>query len=138
MAAKTAPVVGARKEKQMQKFMLEKSPKVYDWKDSENCDEIGFDEYDMREIGDCVPEAVFYWYVSGSYEGDGALIAVKDGRWYDKGLSHCSCYGPLDDFAKDISEYDRVSLDALLAAGTDEWKKEYAPLVDLARSHGYK
>ena len=129
----------ARKEKKkMQKFMLEKSPKVYDWKESESCDEIGFDEYDMKEMNGCIPDAVFYWYVSGSYEGDGALIAVKDGKWYDKSLSHCSCYGPIEGFANKISDYDHADLDDVLSKCSEEREKEYSPLVELARSHGYK
>lgn len=122
----------------MQKFMLKDSPKVYDWRNSEECEELFVDEWDLEKVKALEPDAVFYWYVTGSYEGSGALIAVKDGKWYTKDLGHCSCYGPLDDFATDISEYTKGSLDELLESGSDDWKKEYAPLVELARSHGYK
>lgn len=122
----------------MKKFILEKSPKVYSWSDSEDCTEILFDKYDMELMEGCIPDAVFYWYVSGSYEGDGALIAIKDGKWYTQNLSHCSCNGPLDGFANNILEYIHRDLDTLLSMGTDEWKKGYLPLVELAKLHGYK
>ena len=124
----------------MEKFMLLKSPKVYDWNNEEETYELFTDEYDMKEIvADFgLPDAVFYWYVSGSYEGSGALLAIKDGKWFDKELGHCSCYGPLDSFAKSIKEYVHESLDSFIEKCTDDNKKAYMPLVELAKSKGYK
>ncbi len=122
----------------MKKFMLEKSPKVYDWRDSEECCELFTNKWDMEKVEKCTPDAIFYWYVSGSYEGSGQLIATKENKWYCKGLSHCSCYGPIDDFADNILDYTYNSLDELLVKGSEDWLKEIRPLVDLAKSNGYK
>ena len=121
----------------MEIFTLNKSPNVYDWEESVACSN-DLDEYDRSHFKEFEPDAMFFWYVSGSYEGSGALIAVKDGRWYDKSLSHCSCYGPFENFANKIEDYQHPNLDSLLAAGSEEWKKEYGPLVELAKSNGYK
>jgi hypothetical protein len=95
-------------------------------------------EFDVMEFESFPPDAIFYWYVNGGYDGYGALIAVKDNRWYIKDLGHCSCYGPLEDFATDISEYTIEKLDDILTKGTDDWQKEYDPLVALAKKKGYK
>jgi hypothetical protein len=126
----------------MEIFMLPKTPKVYEWggyRGGYNDDCQPFNKYDLENIPrEPEPEAIFYWYVTGSYEGSGELIAVKNGKWYMKCLSHCSCYGPMENFASDISDYNKNSLDELLASGTDDWKKGYAPLVELAKSKGYK
>jgi hypothetical protein len=122
----------------MKKFMLPKSPKVYDWKTTEECTKLFTDKWDNEKFGQCEPDAIFYWYVVGAYEGDGALIAIKNGKWCEKCLAHCSCYGPLDGFATDISEYKWNSLKDLLSAGTDDWAKSYKPLVDLAKRKGYR
>jgi hypothetical protein len=40
-------------------------------------------------------EWLIYWYESGSYEGSGSAYAkTADGRYWEMGLGHCSCYGP--------------------------------------------
>ena len=122
-------------EFRIKEFVLKQSPKVYDWRNSQECEALTFDSYNLVES--CLPDAVFYWYVSGSYEGSGALIAVMNGKWCSKDLDHCSCYGPLDGFARGEDKYTYESLNELLAQGTEDWQKEYAPLVELARNNGY-
>lgn len=114
-------------------YNLENPPHESYWTESAE-----LDEYDLEEIKYFPPDAIFYWYCSGSYEGSGALIATKDGRWYTKDLSHCSCYGPMEDFASCIEEYKITLLDDILTMGSGEWVIEYAPLVELAKIHGYK
>jgi hypothetical protein len=91
-----------------------------------------------NKIIDLIPEAVFYWYQYGCYEGCGALIAVINNKYYLKDLGHCSCYEPLDDFANDISEYKFNNLDEICKAGTEDWNRAYEPLVELAKKLGYK
>ena len=98
------------------------------------CDGIDFEDIEKQEI---IPDAIFYWYESGNYEGIGSLIAVRNGKWYDKNLGHCSCYGPLEYFTTVESDYNYSSLEELLAQGTDDWQRSYIPLVELAKQNGY-
>lgn len=49
---------------------------------------------DMCVSFDC--DWAVYWYESGSYDGDGELVAFKNGMIFTKSLGHCSCYGPDD------------------------------------------
>lgn len=123
----------------MKVFKLEKSPHVYTWSQKEECDDIYFGDLFKKKYCNClVPDVIFYWYVEGYYEGSGSLIAQKDKKWFYSSLSHCSCYGPLDGFAKHISEYQYKSLNEVEKAGTCEWLFSVKPLIDLARSKGYK
>lgn len=56
---------------------------------------------DAIRYGECFgAEELWYWYASGSYEGDGGIILRGgDGRWGICGLGHCSCNDPLGDRA---------------------------------------
>ena len=59
---------------------------------------VGPDEITISE--DVIPKGVdviIYWYESGCYEGHGDAIAIGEKVAYEAGLSHCSCYGPLED-----------------------------------------
>jgi hypothetical protein len=48
---------------------------------------------------------VVYWYESGSYEGDGEAVALHtDGTLHTFSLSHCSCYGPFEDWGNSTSK----------------------------------
>ena len=60
------------------------------------CSESELDEYDLEGLYKANAQAAFYWYASGSYEGSGQLLVVKDGKWYLHDMGHCSCYGPID------------------------------------------
>lgn len=123
----------------MKVFKLDKPPKNYSWVDSDSTDELEFDEYFIKHNCDGFsPDAVFYWYASGSYEGSGDLLAVKDGKWYNKDLSHCSCYGPLEDFATNETDYQYSSLQDIKDRCTVECYENIKPLVDLAINNGYK
>lgn len=79
--------------------------KIYNVGPDELCD------WDLEQVGEGYDWLV-YWYEVGCYDGDGEAVALrKDGMVEIKCLGHCSCYGPMDDWATGISE---VSLEELL------------------------
>jgi len=63
-------------------------------------------------------EAAYYWYVCGSYEGSGQMIALKENKWYVHDLGHCSCYGPLEHFTL---KNPLNSLDEIKENSSDEY-----------------
>jgi len=67
--------------------MAKKKQKVYS---------VGPDE--LGSLPDNVDVAV-YWYECGGYEGSGIVVFYDASakKWGWDGLSHCSCYGPIDD-----------------------------------------
>jgi len=97
-------------------------PSKYSWGDP-----TPFDQYDLREFDGRAIDKIVYWYARGGYEGSGHLLVYLKGAWHHKDLSHCSCYGPLDDldFSKPIS-----SLSAWLEQATPEFRAEVQPLID--------
>ena len=59
----------------------------------------------------------FVWmvihYTNFGYEGSGEAVALgHDGMLYFKGLSHCSCYGPFDEFEN--GQFEKVSVEDYL------------------------
>ncbi len=57
-------------------------------------------ELDRCDYGHQVVK-IEYWYALGDYEGAGeATLTLDDGRTATFSLSHCSCYGPLDDMPR--------------------------------------
>ena len=59
----------------------------------------------------------FVWivihYTKFDYEGSGEAVALgHDGMLYFKGLSHCSCYGPFDEFEN--GQFEKVSVEDYL------------------------
>lgn len=92
-----------------------------------------FDEYDLREINDIVPEdcQVAYSYSCGSYEGSGCLGMRKDDKVFIIDLSHCSCYGPLDR-ARTPSDKDFRELEEVInsPAYTDIYDRSTKEVVD--------
>lgn len=44
-------------------------------------------------------------YNAGFYEGDGEALGLCENRVYEYNLSHCSCYGPLDDNGTCLGTY---------------------------------
>lgn len=117
----------------MKVFNLGKTRKRYSWKDAEETSELS--EYDINKISKEGFDAVFYWYIEGCYEGSGAMIATKDGKWWFFDISHCSCYGPSENVSIDDNCYD---LDKILVLGTKEWSDDYIDLVELAKKEGFK
>lgn len=111
---------------------VEKEPKSYSW-----CDDfVELDEeYDLKYVYALNLDRAWYWYAQGSYEGDGAMLMLKGGKWATENLSHCSCYGPTEgiSFSAPID-----SLEELEKSGTEEWLKEFAPLIKAAREEGYE
>lgn len=64
------------------------------------CFNVGPDDLtsDLAQFEDRY-EWVVYWYESGDYDGGGEAVALrKDGKIDVWNLSHCSCYGPLDEW----------------------------------------
>lgn len=123
----------------MEKYMLERSPSRHSFSNQE-CEELFTTPWEMDKIKslESEPDAVFYWYVSGCYEGSGFLLATKDGKWCEVSLSHCSCYGPLENFPSSISEYKISSLKEVLNNATEDYASDVRPLIELARSYGYE
>ena len=61
------------------------------------CDISSLDtEYDIKAINDLGVDEVWYWYASGSYEGQGQILMRKDDKYDIHDMGHCSCYGPLE------------------------------------------
>ena len=49
-----------------------------------------------------------YWYEIGGYDGSGEAVALReDGMLVVKNLGHCSCYGPMEDWATGSSVVSR-------------------------------
>jgi len=63
----------------------------YDREDGELSD------YDLNHIPDTVTD-IWYWYAQGSYDGSGIMVLKTSDGYYLHDMSHCSCYGPLDNF----------------------------------------
>ncbi len=65
-----------------------------------------------------------YWYEVRDYCGDGQAVALGvDGRLYYYDLSHCSCYGPFDEFGKNrasISVQDYLNATSVY----ENWSEE--------------
>lgn len=89
----------------------------------------------QQRVDELEVEAAFYWYISGSYEGTGEVIMLKDKAWYLCSLSHCSCYGPTEHVNLDGAAYH--NFEELLSACTNEYKKLVNPLIQLIKDHGY-
>ena len=97
-------------------------------------EELGSGELD--ELHRHRAEAAFYWYGGGIYEGSGELIFLREGEWHLCSISHCSCYRP-DERIRDYTGKGYASFDELLAACTNEYKKQVNPLIELIKSKGY-
>ena len=104
---------------------LDKIPLGYaEWYES-----CALSENDLSRLREHVsPDEIRYWYARGDYEGSGIMLLLKEGLWYPWHMGHCSCYGPLDNFA--LGE-GYASLDALLASCTPEHQEEIKPLLEL-------
>ncbi len=97
-------------------------------------------EYDIGPDGlDCDEELAggsYRWavchYTNGGYEGHGYMVAMgTDGRLYVWNLSHCSCYGPLDDgpTITTVSEYLKPDETIFTDPAEDALKAKVAELL---------
>jgi hypothetical protein len=82
-------------------------------------------------------EACFYWYSTGSYEGSGEMIILRDNEWHLLSISHCSCYGPTEKIAEKMQSQGFTTFTELEAACTNEYKKSVSPLITLIKEKGY-
>jgi hypothetical protein len=109
-------------------FNVKLKERKHSWAD----DYCPFSDYEIEDLGKLNLDHAWYWYAYGSYEGDGAILMLKDGKWNWDSLGHCSCYGPTDNLAFNPS-YD--SLDDLLSHCSDYAKEDLALLVEAAKAH---
>lgn len=77
---------------------------------------VGPDElndYDLAYINKDDYDWVVYWYLSDIYEGSGEAVALnnKNGLLEYCNLSHCSCFGPMENFASK----DSITIEQFLA-----------------------
>jgi hypothetical protein len=64
-----------------------------------------------------------YWYEEGCYDGWGEAVALDtDGKLYCYDLSHCSCYGPFDDWG--INRHS-VSVEEFFRTKTNIHDRDY-------------
>ncbi len=92
-------------------------------------------EYDIARVKHM--QVFAYWYGSGSYEGSGhAIYLTQDNKWDQAGLSHCSCYGPMENVTDESTGiYD--TLDELVATFSAELKRDTKDIVDALKAKGY-
>lgn len=65
---------------------------------NEELDEYDFcGSFDDNPNSKVLADIFIYYYKQGSYDGDGVAVWRYEGKWSYQGLSHCSCYGPLED-----------------------------------------
>lgn len=83
-------------------------------------------EYDIETLVELGIEEARYWYASGSYEGSGQMVALKDGKWFHHDMSHCSCFGPVEQLSLH-NGFD--SLESLLASCSMQLQKDVLPLI---------
>lgn len=90
---------------------------------------VGVDEVDFVDSEDFV--WLVYDYEYGYYEGNGTAYALrKDGKLFEFSLSHCSCYGPEDDFP---NNGDEVSIKSVLKPIESAIDERSNPIVDKLR-----
>ena len=87
-------------------------------------------EYEIENLNknrplDVAIEQLIYAYHDGGYDGHGVAIYLDNkGGWHLDELSHCSCYGALDEGFNKIS-YTRPQIIELLEKRASEgWKKD--------------
>lgn len=91
---------------------------------------VGPDElasYEFDYIDQSKYEWFIYWYIVGDYEGGGEAVALRnDGKLQAGSLSHCSCYGPLDD-GNDYwkGQGDGITVEEFLTTPTCIYENDY-------------
>lgn len=101
---------------------------------------VGKDDLGQYDLYDVDPEK-FEWLVYsydfwGQYEGDGEAVALgKDGLLYVHDMSHCSCYGPMDQFGNKgtmtVEEFLREKDDVHDYQARDEVESKVRMLLDV-------
>lgn len=109
-------------------------------KEGRYCEDDELSENEIQNIKASNADVAIYTYGTGSYEGDGDLLLMKDGFWMFKSLSHCSCYGPVEEPINLKKDFDRAytSLDELSESVSKEYFKDLKPLMDKAKELGLK
>ena len=77
-------------------------------------------DYDLEKLNDFSVVQVFYYYQYGDYEGHGTMIlTMADGSLVLHDMSHCSCFGPMEDLGNDIAIMKYTTIDELIKDQTD-------------------
>ena len=102
----------------------------------------GSRHYDYEELNEfCLERAenggaqeIYYWYGIGNWEGNGQALVKNSTQWMVVDLSHCSCYGPFDEFEFGIGGRIFESLKDISedVKDNEDLKKNIEPLIGLA------
>lgn len=104
---------------------LNKIPEGLSYRD----DVCELSDYDIKFLEPLCLDEVWYWYVEGSYDGDGQIL-MRKGELYDlHDMGHYSCYGPLDDV-----EFTGYPPEELKGKCSKEYLKAVVPLFELAEA----
>jgi hypothetical protein len=72
-------------------------------------------DYDLEKLNDFSVNQALYYYQYGDYEGHGTMILVMtDGTLALHDMSHCSCYGPMEDLGNNIVKMKYTTLEELV------------------------
>jgi len=87
-----------------------------------------FSESDFESIlRDHEYKWIVIWYEYDFWEGSGELVALgMDGLLHLKGLGHCSCYGPLDEW----EQAEKVTIEEFLRRKDSIFDLEFRKEVD--------
>ena len=78
-------------------------------------DSIELMDYELDRLNDFSVDQVFYYYMTGEYEGHGTMIlTMSDGSLVLHDMSHCSCFGPMEDLGLDIAKMKYTTLSELV------------------------
>jgi hypothetical protein len=105
--------------------------KIPEHENSEYYDLSELSEYDIKYLEKAGIEEAWYWYASGSYEGNGEILMKKGDSYSVHSMGHCSCYGPVEDI-EFTAQYS--SLDEIKEKCSEEAYRSIAPLVEMARA----
>ena len=74
---------------------------------------------------DIAVDVLIYAYHNGGYDGHGVAVYLDNkGKWHLDEISHCSCYGALDEGFNKIG-YTKDQLTELLKKrASEDWKKD--------------
>lgn len=81
------------------------------------------DRYDIERLEELGVEEVWYWYEQGSWEGDGQMLMRRGTDYSLHSMSHCSCYGPMENV-----KFTPEPFDKLFASCSDGLMKQCLPL----------
>lgn len=90
-----------------------------------------FTREELRSVPDFVQE-IWYWYTGGGWDGQGYMLLRSGDEYAIGSLSHCSCYGPLEDVGG-YEEKGFVEFEKLYSNCTKDYLRDIQPLLDAAR-----